>query len=116
MLGSGGSPVRPAMPQPLPPAAARIVALADACVLCGLCLPSCPTYALDRVEAESPRGRIMLFKALAGGRILPEAATTAPLDHCLGCRECERVCPARVRYGELLGAGRTLQRGLVGAG
>jgi glycolate oxidase iron-sulfur subunit len=104
------------MPPPLPPAAARIAALADACVLCGLCLPACPTYALDRTEAESPRGRIMLFKALAEGRILPEASTTTPLDHCLGCRQCERVCPAQVRYGELLGAGRALQRGLVGAG
>jgi glycolate oxidase iron-sulfur subunit len=104
------------MSPPLPPAAARIAALADACVLCGLCLPACPTYALDRTEAESPRGRIMLFKALAEGRILPETTTTTPLDHCLACRQCERVCPAQVRYGELLGAGRALQRGLAGAG
>ncbi len=98
---------------PPPSPAARIVALADACVRCGLCLPHCPTYVLDRVEAESPRGRIMLLKALAEGRIAPEPATFSALDHCLACRNCERVCPAQVRYGELLVAGRTEQRTTV---
>lgn len=97
-------------------AAVRIVALADDCVLCGLCLPHCPTYGLDRSEGESPRGRIMLMKGLAEGRIAPEPAATAHLDHCLACRSCERVCPAQVRYGELLLLGRESQRAAVPAG
>jgi glycolate oxidase iron-sulfur subunit len=102
-------------PQPSP-LAARIATLADACVLCGLCLPHCPTYRLDRREPESPRGRIMHFKALAEDRLAPEPSTLAALDHCLACRECERVCPAQVRYGELLLAGREWQRERVAPG
>jgi glycolate oxidase iron-sulfur subunit len=92
------------------PLAARIATLADACVLCGLCLPHCPTYRLDRTESESPRGRIMLFKALAEQRLAPEPAGLTAIDHCLACRECERVCPAHVEYGALLQAGRRWQR------
>lgn len=85
-----------------PSGAARIVALADACVLCGLCLPACPTYGLGREEGESPRGRIMLMKGLAEGRIGPEAGVLAHLDQCLACRNCEKACPAGVQYGDLL--------------
>lgn len=79
----------------------RIAALADQCVQCGLCLPVCPTYALDRNEAESPRGRIAIAAALARGAPVTEELRE-PLDHCLGCLHCERVCPAQVRFGELL--------------
>jgi len=80
----------------------RIAALADQCVQCGLCLPVCPTYALDRNEAESPRGRIAIAAALAKDQAEPSAALREHLDHCLGCLSCEKVCPAHVRYGELL--------------
>lgn len=80
----------------------RIAELADQCVQCGLCLPVCPTYALDRNEAESPRGRIALASALACGLADPAAGLREHLDHCLGCLNCEKVCPANVQYGELL--------------
>lgn len=80
----------------------RIAVLADQCVQCGLCLPVCPTYALDANETESPRGRIAIAAALARGQVLPSAELRAPLDHCLGCLSCQRVCPAAVKYEELL--------------
>lgn len=92
-----------------------LVALADRCVQCGLCLPSCPTYGHDRVEAESPRGRIALARAWALETIEPTPAGDAHLDHCLGCRSCEAVCPAGVEYGALLTLARSRQRERRGA-
>ncbi len=80
----------------------RIADLADQCVQCGLCLPTCPTYALDRSEAESPRGRIAIAAALARGTADPTADLRAHLDHCLGCLSCQQACPAEVRYDDLL--------------
>jgi glycolate oxidase iron-sulfur subunit len=91
------------LPRPAPGA---VVALADRCVQCGLCLPHCPTYALDRVETESPRGRIAYMKAVAEGSLAPTPAGDQHLEHCLGCRRCEGACPAGVEYGALLLAGR----------
>jgi glycolate oxidase iron-sulfur subunit len=87
---------------PLHAPAGRIAELADQCVQCGLCLPVCPTYALDRNEAESPRGRIAIASALARGLVDPTAELREHLDHCLGCLNCEAVCPAHVQYDELL--------------
>jgi len=94
---------RPAAPDPL-------VALADRCVQCGLCLPACPTYAESRLETESPRGRIALARAWELGTIEVTDAGDAHLDHCLGCRSCESVCPAGVQYGALLVQARANQR------
>lgn len=81
---------------------ADLLAMADQCVQCGLCLPHCPTYRLDQVESESPRGRIAYMKALAGGLFPPTAVGDSHLDHCLGCGRCEAACPAGVQYGSLL--------------
>jgi glycolate oxidase iron-sulfur subunit len=87
-----------------------LLALADRCVQCGLCLPACPTYRLEALESESPRGRIALARAWALGTIAPTPVGEAHLDQCLGCRSCEAVCPAGVEYGALLVQARGQQR------
>jgi len=80
----------------------RLARLTDQCVMCGLCLPHCPTYRLENAEAESPRGRIALARALTTGTLAPTPAAVAHLDHCLGCLSCEKVCPSQVQYEEIL--------------
>ncbi|MBS0290119.1 MAG: (Fe-S)-binding protein [Proteobacteria bacterium] len=92
--------------------AERVDQLASQCVKCALCLPHCPTYELTQDENESPRGRIALFQALAQGKLPLGAKAKSHLDQCLGCRACERVCPAHVEYGKLLTLGRALLKKL----
>ena len=70
------------------------------CVHCGFCLPACPTYLATGDEADSPRGRIVLMRALERNEIGPgDDALVQHLDACLGCRGCEPVCPSGVAYG-----------------
>ena len=85
----------------------------DPCVHCGFCLPACPTYLATGDENDSPRGRIVLMRALERGELpATDPALREHLDRCLGCRGCEPVCPAGVGYGDGLAAAREL---LVGA-
>lgn len=75
----------------------------DPCVHCGFCLQSCPTYLVTNDEADSPRGRIVLMRAMSAGRLdASDPVLATHLDRCLGCRACEPVCPSGVQYGAAL--------------
>jgi glycolate oxidase iron-sulfur subunit len=79
----------------------------DACVHCGFCLQACPTYLTLEDENDSPRGRIVLMRALLEGRLGPtDESVETHITRCLGCRACETACPAGVPYGHLLEATR----------
>jgi glycolate oxidase iron-sulfur subunit len=74
----------------------------DACVHCGFCLPACPTYLETGDEADSPRGRLHLMRAMMDGRLTPGPTALAHLERCLVCRACEVACPSGVEYHNIL--------------
>jgi len=74
----------------------------NACVQCGLCKTTCPTYGVEYDEAYSPRGRILLAKALLEGKLELTQEVAKRWDQCTLCRNCENVCPNGVQYKELL--------------
>lgn len=82
-------------------------AILRACVHCGFCTATCPTYQLLGDELDSPRGRIYLIKQLLEGQAVT-AKTRVHLDRCLTCRSCETTCPSGVRYGRLVDIGREI--------
>jgi glycolate oxidase iron-sulfur subunit len=88
-------------------------AILRACVHCGFCTATCPTYQLLGDELDGPRGRIYLIKqALEGGEVTQK--TQLHLDRCLTCRSCETTCPSGVRYGRLVDIGRKFVDDRVG--
>ncbi len=81
--------------------------LLRACVHCGMCLPSCPTYRETGDEASSPRGRLWMMSAVADGKLsLLDPDFDEQMYQCLNCRACEAVCPSGVQYGPLVEASR----------
>ena len=76
-----------------------------ACVHCGFCTATCPTYQLLGDELDGPRGRIYLIKQVLEGAA-PTRSTQRHLDRCLTCRNCETTCPSGVAYGQLVDIGR----------
>ena len=88
-------------------------AILRACVHCGFCTATCPTYLLLGDEQDSPRGRIYLVKEmLEGGTVTVK--TQLHLDRCLTCRSCETTCPSGVRFGRLVDIGRKVAEERVG--
>ncbi len=73
----------------------------EACVHCGFCLTTCPTYRVLGREMDSPRGRIVLVKGVFE-RTVPVEDAIPRLDACLGCLACVTACPSGVRYDLLL--------------
>jgi glycolate oxidase iron-sulfur subunit len=78
-----------------------------ACVHCGFCNATCPTYQLLGDELDGPRGRIYQIKQVLEGTPATRS-TQLHLDRCLTCRACETTCPSGVDYGQLVDIGRAV--------
>ncbi|MCU7852019.1 MAG: glycolate oxidase subunit GlcF [Candidatus Thiodiazotropha sp. (ex Monitilora ramsayi)] len=83
-----------------------------ACVHCGFCTATCPTYQILGDELDGPRGRIYLIKQVLEGKT-PTHRTQQHLDRCLTCRSCETTCPSGVQYSRLADIGREIVEGKV---
>jgi len=81
--------------------------LISACVHCGFCLSTCPSYRVIGKETDSPRGRIYLMAAINNGEIPLSPAVVEHFDSCLGCLACVTTCPSGVEYDKLITAMRT---------
>jgi glycolate oxidase iron-sulfur subunit len=111
-MSSTTLPGRRSLPCAIPdtPLAAAIPGI-ETCVHCGFCLQACPTYVNLEDENDSPRGRIVLMRALVEGELaLDDPSVQTHIDRCLGCRACETACPSGVPYGQLLEATRATLR------
>jgi glycolate oxidase iron-sulfur subunit len=73
-----------------------------ACVHCGFCTATCPTYVLLGDELDSPRGRIYLIKDMLENDRTPTAEVVKHIDRCLSCLACMTTCPSGVHYMHLI--------------
>src|SRR5271156_6574650 len=73
-----------------------------ACVHCGFCTATCPTYVLLGDELDSPRGRIYLIKEMLEKDEKPTADVVKHIDRCLSCLACMTTCPSGVHYMHLV--------------
>ncbi len=73
-----------------------------ACVHCGFCTATCPTYVLDGNELDSPRGRIYLIKDMLENDRPATAEVVLHVDRCLSCLACMTTCPSGVHYMHLV--------------
>jgi len=84
------------------PGIARANEILRACVHCGMCTATCPSYQVLGDELDSPRGRIYLIKdMLEAGRPADERTVTH-IDRCLSCLACMTTCPSGVHYMHLV--------------
>jgi len=87
--------------------AREVASLVKACVHCGFCNATCPTYQDRFDERDGPRGRIYLIKQMLEHGQAGDVTRTH-LDRCLTCRACETTCPSGVQYGRIADTGREL--------
>ncbi len=84
------------------PGTARANDILRACVHCGFCTATCPTYQVLGDELDSPRGRIYLIKDMLENERVPDAKTVGHIDRCLSCLACMTTCPSGVHYMHLV--------------
>jgi len=84
------------------PGTARANEILRACVHCGFCTATCPTYQVLGDELDSPRGRIYLIKDMLENERIPDATTVKHIDRCLSCLACMTTCPSGVHYMHLV--------------
>ena len=84
------------------PATERSNQILRACVHCGFCTATCPTYQVLGDELDSPRGRIYLIKDMLENDRDPDPATVKHIDRCLSCLACMTTCPSGVHYMHLV--------------
>ncbi len=84
------------------PATARSNEILRACVHCGFCTATCPTYQVLGDELDSPRGRIYLIKDMLEQGRPADARTVKHIDRCLSCLSCMTTCPSGVHYMHLV--------------
>jgi glycolate oxidase iron-sulfur subunit len=78
-----------------------------ACVHCGFCTATCPTYVLLGDELDSPRGRIYLIKEMLEKDRPPTQEVVKHIDRCLSCLACMTTCPSGVNYMHLVDQARS---------
>jgi glycolate oxidase iron-sulfur subunit len=84
------------------PGTKRANEILRACVHCGFCTATCPTYQVLGDELDSPRGRIYLIKDMLENERVPDAKTVLHIDRCLSCLACMTTCPSGVHYMHLV--------------
>lgn len=84
------------------PQTARANEILRACVHCGFCTATCPTYQVLGDELDSPRGRIYLIKEMLESGRPADARTVKHVDRCLSCLSCMTTCPSGVHYMHLV--------------
>jgi glycolate oxidase iron-sulfur subunit len=73
-----------------------------ACVHCGICTATCPTYVLLGDERDGPRGRIVMMQNMLENGGSPSPETVLHVDRCLSCLACRTACPSGVDYARLV--------------
>lgn len=84
------------------PETSRANDILRACVHCGFCTATCPTYQILGDELDSPRGRIYLIKDMLENERVPDEKTVKHIDRCLSCLACMTTCPSGVHYMHLV--------------